>query len=82
MVDDFGFPDSDKLMFHINEAMCWKSVRNHKQMKGRSPLSPVLYDKNQLKILLGNDFLIVLNIIIALWRDVSLPVLMRGRKSS
>ena len=23
VVDNFGFPDSDKLIFHINEAMSW-----------------------------------------------------------
>jgi len=33
VVDNFGFPDSDKLLFHIDEAMSWESVRNLKQMK-------------------------------------------------
>ena len=33
VVDNFGFPDSDKLIFHINEAMSWESVRNLKKMK-------------------------------------------------
>ena len=33
VVENFGFPDSDKLMFHINEAMSWESVRNLNQMK-------------------------------------------------
>ena len=33
VVETFGFPDSDKLMFHIDEAMSWESVRNLKQMK-------------------------------------------------
>ena len=33
VVEKFGFPDSDKLMFHIDEAMSWESVRNLKQMK-------------------------------------------------
>lgn len=33
VVENFGFPDSDKLMFHIDEAMSWESVRNIKQMK-------------------------------------------------
>jgi len=28
VVYDFGFPDSDKLLFHIDEAMSWESVRN------------------------------------------------------
>ena len=32
-MNDFGFPDSDKLLFHIDEAMSWESVRNLKQMK-------------------------------------------------
>ncbi|MCU7833824.1 MAG: hypothetical protein KZQ83_01125 [gamma proteobacterium symbiont of Taylorina sp.] len=34
VVENFGFPNSDKLMFHISEAMSWESVRNLKQMKG------------------------------------------------
>ena len=33
VVDNFGFPDSDKLLFHIDEAMSWESVRNLKKMK-------------------------------------------------
>jgi hypothetical protein len=33
VVDNFGFPDSDKLLFHIDEAMSWESVRNLKEMK-------------------------------------------------
>ncbi len=33
VVDNFGFPDSDKLLFHIDEAMSWESVRNLKTMK-------------------------------------------------
>ena len=33
VVDNFGFPDSDKLLFHIDEAMSWESVRNLKRMK-------------------------------------------------
>jgi hypothetical protein len=33
VIDNFGFTDSDKLMFHINEAMSWESVRNLKLMK-------------------------------------------------
>jgi len=33
VVDNFGFPDSDKLIFHINEAMSWESVRNLQKMK-------------------------------------------------
>jgi len=32
-VYDFGFPDSDKLLFHIDEAMSWESVRNLERMK-------------------------------------------------
>lgn len=31
--EHFGFPDSDKLMFHIHEAMSWESVRDLNQMK-------------------------------------------------
>lgn len=33
VVDEFGFPDSDKLLFHIDEAMSWESVRNLDRMK-------------------------------------------------
>ncbi len=33
VVESFGFPNSDKLLFHIDEAMSWESVRNLKQMK-------------------------------------------------
>lgn len=33
VVENFGFPDSDNLLFHIDEAMSWESVRNLKQMK-------------------------------------------------
>ncbi len=33
VVENFGFPNSDKLLFHIDEAMSWESVRNLKEMK-------------------------------------------------
>ncbi len=33
VVRRFGFPDSDKLLFHINEAMSWESVRDLDAMK-------------------------------------------------
>lgn len=33
VVKNFGFPGSDKLLFHIDEAMSWESVRNLKLMK-------------------------------------------------
>jgi hypothetical protein len=33
VVNSFGFPDSDKLLFHIDEAMSWESVRNLERMK-------------------------------------------------
>ena len=33
VVENFGFPDSDKLLFHIDEAMSWESVRNLNAMK-------------------------------------------------
>ncbi|MBU2714510.1 hypothetical protein, partial [Zooshikella harenae] len=33
VVDNFGFPNSDKLLFHIDEAMSWECVRNLKLMK-------------------------------------------------
>jgi len=28
VVENFGFPDSDRLLFHVDEAMSWESVRN------------------------------------------------------
>lgn len=33
VVDNFDFPNSGKLLFHIDEAMSWESVRNLKKMK-------------------------------------------------
>ncbi len=33
VVENFGFPDSDKLLFHIDEAMSWESVRDLGKMK-------------------------------------------------
>ena len=33
VVENFGFTDSDKLLFHIDEAMSWESVRNLNRMK-------------------------------------------------
>lgn len=33
VVNDFGFTDSDKLLFHIEEAISWESVRNLDHMK-------------------------------------------------
>jgi len=33
VVKNFGFPESDKLLFHIDEAMSWESVRNLKKME-------------------------------------------------
>jgi hypothetical protein len=33
VVNHFGFPNSDKLLFHIDEAMSWECVRNLAQMK-------------------------------------------------
>lgn len=33
VVENFGFPDSDKLLFHIDEGMSWESVRNLNRMK-------------------------------------------------
>ena len=31
VVEKFGFPDSERLLFHIDEAMSWESVRNLKK---------------------------------------------------
>ncbi len=33
VVELFGFPASDRLLFHIDEAMSWESVRDLNQMK-------------------------------------------------
>jgi hypothetical protein len=33
VVGSFGFQDSDRLLFHIDEAMSWECVRNLKLMK-------------------------------------------------
>ncbi len=33
VIEHFGFPNSDRLLFHINEAMSWESVRDLKRMK-------------------------------------------------
>ena len=33
VVKHFGFPNSDQLLFHIDEAMSWESVRNLKRME-------------------------------------------------
>ncbi len=33
VIKNFGFLNSDKLLFHINEAMSWESVRNLKEME-------------------------------------------------
>jgi hypothetical protein len=33
VMEDFGFPGSDKLLFHIDAAMSWECVRNLKLMK-------------------------------------------------
>ena len=33
VVESFGFPKSDKLLFHIDEAMSWESVRDLQKMQ-------------------------------------------------
>jgi hypothetical protein len=33
VVENFGFPDSDKILRHIDEAMSWESVRDLGKMK-------------------------------------------------
>jgi hypothetical protein len=33
VVENFGFADSEKLLFHIDEAMSWESVRDFGKMK-------------------------------------------------
>jgi len=29
VVENFGFPDSDRLLFHINEAMSWEAKHSY-----------------------------------------------------
>jgi hypothetical protein len=33
VLEQFGFPDSERMLFHIDEAMSWESVRNLQRMK-------------------------------------------------
>ena len=33
VVEHFGYPDSERMLFHIDEAMSWESVRNLQRMK-------------------------------------------------
>jgi len=33
VVENFGFPDSDRLLLHIDQAMSWESVRNLEMMR-------------------------------------------------
>ena len=33
VVGSFGFPNADRLLFHIDEAMSWECVRNLERMK-------------------------------------------------
>jgi hypothetical protein len=33
VAEHFGFPDSKRMLFHIDEAMSWESVRNLQRMK-------------------------------------------------
>jgi hypothetical protein len=33
VVEEFGFKNSDKILFHIDEAMSWETVRNLKLME-------------------------------------------------
>ena len=33
VVSEFGFPDSDKLLFNVDEGMSWESVRDLEKMK-------------------------------------------------
>jgi hypothetical protein len=33
VVEEFGFKNSDKVLFHIDEAMSWETVRNLKLME-------------------------------------------------
>lgn len=33
VLENYGFPDSERMLFHIDEAMSWESVRNLQRMK-------------------------------------------------
>jgi len=33
VVENFGFPDSERMLFHIDEGMSWESVRNLRKME-------------------------------------------------
>jgi hypothetical protein len=41
VVENFGFPGSDKIIFHIDEAMSWECVRDLNQMY---PLINLIYN--------------------------------------
>jgi hypothetical protein len=41
VVENFGFPESDKIIFHIDEAMSWECVRDLNRM---SPLINLIHN--------------------------------------
>ncbi len=47
MEESHPFPGSDKLLFHIDEAMSWESVRNLSQMRNTLLLIQNLAQTNQ-----------------------------------
>jgi hypothetical protein len=47
VVANFSFPDSDKIIFHIDEAMSWECVRNLNQMYPFINLIHNLANKNE-----------------------------------
>jgi hypothetical protein len=48
VVENYPFPGSDKLLFHIDEGMSWESVRNLSQMRNTLLLIQNLAQTNQV----------------------------------
>ena len=47
VVENFGFPGSDKIIFHIDEAMSWECVRDLNQMYPLINLTHNLANQNE-----------------------------------
>lgn len=47
VVENFGFPDSDKIIFHIDEAMSWECVRDLNKMYPLITLIHNIANQNQ-----------------------------------
>jgi len=54
IIDNFAFQASDQLIFHIDEAMSWESVRDIKQMKSILLLiHNIAMENNAPKVVIG-----------------------------